>query len=110
MKKPIVSLALVLGCLLGIHLMRSKGADNQTFQNFEYVTIRWGGRENTHVIRANGRVEFLATVLGKVPRPDRSDDRAFYMNLAMNAVAREGYEFAGMTQDEIVMRRALSHQ
>ena len=79
MKKPIVSLALVLGCLLGIHLMRSKGADNQTFQNFEYVTIRWGGRENTHVIRANGRVEFLATVLGKVPRPDRSDDRAFYM-------------------------------
>jgi hypothetical protein len=35
-------------------------------------------------------------------------DRAFYMNIAMNAVAKEGYEFAGMTSDEIVMRRAIA--
>ena len=29
------------------------------------------------------------------------------MNIAMNAVAKEGFEFAGMTNDEIVMRRAV---
>jgi hypothetical protein len=109
MKKLVIALGIVMVCLLSIHLIAVRGADNQVFQTYEYVTIRWAGRENTHVIRANGKVEFLTAVLGKTQRPDRTDDRAFYMNLAMNAVAREGYEFAGMTHDEIVMRRALGH-
>ena len=42
------------------------------------------------------------------PRPERADDRAFYMNLAMNGLTKEGYEFAGMSSDEIVMRKAIS--
>ena len=46
-------------------------------------------------------------LLTKLQRPDRVDDRAFYMNAAMNAVAKEGYEFAGMTSDEIVMKRPV---
>jgi hypothetical protein len=29
------------------------------------------------------------------------------MNLAMNAVAKEEFEFVGMTPDEIVMRREI---
>jgi hypothetical protein len=43
-----------------------------------------------------------------MPKPDRTDDRAFYMNLAMNGLTKEGYEFAGMSSDEIVMRRAIN--
>jgi len=27
----------------------------------------------------------------------------------MNAMAKEGYEFAGMTTDEIVMKRTVGH-
>ena len=50
----------------------------------------------------------LGPVLTKAQRPDRVDDRAFYMNIAMNAVAKEGFEFAGMTSDEIVMKRPVS--
>jgi hypothetical protein len=49
----------------------------------------------------------LGALLTKLQRPDRVDDRAFYMNAAMNAVAGEGFEFAGMTTDEIVMKRAV---
>jgi len=30
------------------------------------------------------------------------------MNVAMNAVATEGYDFAGMTQEEIVMKRPVA--
>ena len=30
------------------------------------------------------------------------------MNLVMNGLTKEGYEFAGMSSDEIVMRRSLS--
>ncbi len=73
----------------------------------EYATIRWAGRENTHVVRPGGQVEFIGTELRKLARPDRCDERAFYLNAAMNGLVKEGWEFAGMTSDEIVMRRPL---
>jgi hypothetical protein len=44
----------------------------------------------------------------KVTRQERADERTFYMNVAMNAVAKEGYELAGITSDEIVMKRPIS--
>ncbi len=72
----------------------------------EYATIRWSGRENTHVIRPGGHVEFIGAELRKLSRPDRCDERAFYMNAAMNGLVKEGWEFAGMSPDEIVMRRS----
>ena len=49
----------------------------------EYVTIRWAGKENTHIVRPGGEVEFIGHELRKVQRPDRVDERAFFMNLAM---------------------------
>ena len=75
----------------------------------EYLTIRWSGRENTHVVRPGGHVEFIGAELRKLTRPDRCDERAFYMNAAMNGVVKEGWEFAGMSSDEIVMRRSPAH-
>jgi hypothetical protein len=74
----------------------------------EYATIRWAGRENTHVIRPGGAVEFIGPEIRKLSRPDRCDERAFYMNVAMNGLVKEGWEFAGMSSDEIVMRRPLA--
>ena len=105
--KKLLLLATVTGvCLGGVILFpRGSAAELPSFQTQEYVTIRWGGRDNTHLIRPNGQVEVLGPLLNKASRPDRTDDRSFYMNIAMNAVAKEGYEFAGMTNDEIVMRR-----
>ena len=47
-------------------------------------------------------------LLTKFQRPDRVDDLAFYMSIAMNAMAKEGYDFAGMTNDEIVMKRPVA--
>jgi hypothetical protein len=105
MKKTVVSLTLVAAMLLGLYITMTKAADPGTFQTYEYATIRWGGRENTHLIRPNGRVEVLGPLLSKIQRPDRADDRSFYLTIALNAVAKEGYEFVGMTGDEIVVRR-----
>ena len=79
-------------------------------QTFEYATIRWSGRENTHIIRPSAKVEFIGGELAKINKPARVDDRAFYMNIAMNGLAKEGYEFAGMSSDDIVMKRAVLHQ
>ena len=98
-----------LGVLwVGLYRFTAKAADASGFQNYEYATIRWGGRENTHLIRPSGKVEMLGPLLNKVQRPDRTDDLTFYLSIAMNAVAKEGFEFAGMTSDEIVMKRQLA--
>jgi hypothetical protein len=91
----------VLTCLLTSH-----AADNASPGGFEYATIRWGGRDNTHVIRPGGEVEFVGNQLKNFKKPDRTDDRSFYMNVVMNGMAREGWEFTAMTPDDIVMRRA----
>jgi hypothetical protein len=71
----------------------------------EYITIRWSGSENTHIIRPGGKVEFIGTELRKFKKPGNCDERAFYMNIAMNGLVKEGWEFSGMTSDELVMRR-----
>jgi hypothetical protein len=88
--------------------VRFHGAENNPAPGCEYVRIRWDGRDNTHLIRRGGQVEFVGVELRKVPRPDRTDDRAFYLNVVMNGLAKEGYEFAGMAPDETIMKRTVA--
>ncbi len=73
----------------------------------EYLTIRWDGRENTHVIRPGGQVEFIGAQLSRLVRPARCNERSFYLNAAMNGLVKEGWEVSAMTPDDIVMRRPL---
>ena len=104
--KPILLLATTT--LAAFCIFRIFAAETAAPSRYEYATIRWGGKENTHVIRPGGQVEFIGVELRKAPRVDRADDRALYMNLAMNGLTKEGYEFAGMTSDEIVMKRNVA--
>jgi hypothetical protein len=85
-----------------------QAADTAPLARWEYVTIRWAGKENTHIVRPGGQVEFVGAELRKAAKPDRADERSFYMNLVLNGLSKEGYEVAGMTTDEIVMRRNLA--
>jgi hypothetical protein len=98
----------ILATVFAVSIWRLRAADgpNEQSRRFEYATIRWAGRDNTHIIRPNGEVEFPSQ-LGKIQKPNRTDDRAFYMNLVMNGLTKEGYEFAGMSSDEIVMKRTV---
>src|SRR5262245_15810335 len=106
--KPPRSLLALTALLLGtVFILRLFAAEPKNGPGYEYATIRWAGKENTHIVRPGGQVEFIGSELRKMPKPDRTDDRAFYMNLAMNGLTKEGYEFAGMSSDEIVMRRSL---
>ena len=52
-------------------------------------------------------MEFLGSQFNKIKRPDRADDRSFYMNIALNALAKEGYELAAITSDDYVMKRRV---
>jgi hypothetical protein len=98
-------LLLLLGLTVPLFFFRSSAQERPASHVYEYVTIRWAGKENTHLIRAGGKVEFIGTELRKLARPDRADERSFYMNAAMNGLSKDGWEFAGMTSDEIVMKR-----
>jgi hypothetical protein len=95
----------ILLCWLCFALHPVAGAD--TPGAYEYATLRWGGRENTHVIYPSGNVEVLANQFKGIKKPDRADERAFFMNLAMNALARQGYELVAMTPDDYVFKRAV---
>jgi len=98
-------LALGLAVLASSSAFWLIAAETGVSPRYEYVTIRWAGKDNTHIVRPGGTVEFAGPELRKAQKPDRADDRAFYMNLVMNGLAKEGYEFAGMSSDEIVMKR-----
>src|SRR5688572_9411665 len=105
MKKPNLILLAVVLSIATLYFLKSWAAEPSTFQVAEFATIRWGGRDNTSLIRPNGKVEKLKQLFEQYRRPDGVDERAYYMAVAMNTVAREGYEFAGMTDDQVVMRR-----
>ena len=105
MKQSKLLIVLVVASVLVLCVFQMIAADSAAPTRYEYVTIRWAGKENTHIIRPGGQVEFAGAELRKAQKPDRADDRSFYMNLVMNGLTKEGYEFAGMTNDEIVMKR-----
>jgi hypothetical protein len=100
--------AIVLGAVLVV-AVRSLAAPQGSLQTSEYATIEWGGRENTHVIRPSGDRENLAALFpNRAKTQERIDERAVVFNAAMNAPAKEGYEFAGMGGDQVIMKRAVS--
>jgi len=109
MKKTVIALVLfsALTALAAVLIKSALAADAPGLQSVEFATIRWAGRENTHLIRPNGQVEFLGSILMPAKRPDRVDERAFYMTIAINAAAREGFEVAAMTDSEVVLRRSV---
>src|SRR5262249_9919 len=104
MSRPLLFASLLLAVVLAFRLY---SAESKPSPAYEYATIRWAGKENTQIIRPRGQVEFIGPELRKMPKPERADERSFYMNLAMNGLTKEGYEFAGMTSDEVVMRRSV---
>jgi len=101
----IVAVSQVLAA--GVGFQRLSASESNNAQRFEYATVRWAGRDNTHVIRPGGKVEMVGPQLAVVKKPDRADERAFYQNVVMNALAKEGYEFAGISNDDIIMKRAV---
>jgi len=104
MKKILIPLASAILLFGALHLIQADEPSAPV--RFEYCTIRWGGRDNTCIIRPNGKPDFIGSKLFRISRPDRVDERAFYLSLTMNALGKEGYEFAGaINNDEIVMKR-----
>ncbi len=100
-------LSLIAGTLLALVCLHAATDSAGQPARFEYASVRWAGRDNTHIIRPNGEAEFVGLELRKVRKPDRVDDRAFYLNVVMNALGKEGFELVAMSNDDVVMKRQV---
>jgi hypothetical protein len=56
MKKTYTIVAFAVLALAGVFAFRLFGAEARTPGAYEYVTIRWAGKDNTHVIRPGVRL------------------------------------------------------
>src|SRR5829696_692521 len=104
MKTRITTGIAVLAVVAVVTCARLLAAEPAAGARYEYVTIRWGGRENTHIVRAGGQVECIGSELRKAQKPNGADDRSFYMNLALNGLSKEGFELVAMTSDDMVLK------
>jgi hypothetical protein len=96
---------LILSAILWLAIV-ADAADTNTF---EYATIRWDG-DNTYVLLPSGKADYVGTQLKTLKKPDRVDERLFYLHVTMNSLGSQGYEFAGITGDgnSIVMKRKIN--
>lgn len=106
MRKPVLVMAMLGAVCVGGLSSITAAAQDMT-SRVEYIDIRWDGTDRMCIVFPDGRVEFVGKELEKVPRPDDANKRAFYMTLAMNRMAAQGYEVVGMISDEIVMKRRM---
>jgi hypothetical protein len=106
MKTKITIALALIAAFAAVTCARLLAADTANVAKYEYVTIRWGGRDNTQIVRPGGQVEFIGSELKKAPKPKDADDRAFYMNLALNGLSKEGFELVAISSDDMVLRRA----
>lgn len=107
--KPILLLACAVA--LCVYLFTpTPAASEPDLSSLEYATIRWGGRENTTLIRPNGEVEMIGALFPDVRKMRdsgvRVDERALCMTIAINAIAKEGYEVVSATENWVVLKRA----
>lgn len=108
MKKLVPVLLATVLSLATSFLAQSRATEEQSIQTVEFATIRWDGRENSFVVRPNAKVEKLRPLFERFPRPDGIDERIYYMTVAINAVAKEGFEFAGTLNEHVIMKRPVT--
>jgi hypothetical protein len=108
MKRLLIVLLAVVFSVGGFLFLRAHAAEGDGVQSIEFATIRWDGRDKSYVIRPSAKVESLKQLFDRHARPENVDERAFYLTIAMNAMAQEGFEFAGTLNNEhVIMKRQV---
>ena len=76
-----------------VMFLQSKGhsAETPSAPSYEYATVRFMGGGKTSFVWPDGKVEKLSD-LSQLKRPDTADERMFYLTVAINILAKRGFE------------------
>lgn len=109
-KYPAFLFLALIGLLAFFALHGTRAANEPAPASMEYASVLWsGGRENMRVVLPDGKVDLFGARLARTSVPEGTEPRLYFLNYVMNTLAKEGCEFAGVTDDEIVMKRAGRH-
>jgi len=109
MKKYLAVLSLAILCVLGVVALAPTRAavEPAPAASFQYAAILGANNpREPYVIRPDGKMYPYGGILARENAPEGTDERSYFMNLVMNLLGKEGYDFAGVTPYGIVMKRA----
>ena len=88
----------------------ARSAEDTSTVHYEYASVRYQGGQKTSIVWPDGRVEKISN-LNNAKRPDTADERMFYLTIAVNLLAKQGFEFVNVPMlgnpDDIFARRAI---
>lgn len=105
MNKHTIVICSVIACALIALTPQPQAQDSTALQTYEYATISYHGRERTQAILPDGKLENFASLLMNAARPSGMEERTFFLNIAINAMAKQGYEVVTMSSDEVLLKR-----
>lgn len=112
--KKITLLFIIAGLVFGIGAtMLAQAQDKPTsIQHYEYVGVRYLSGDRVMIVFPDGTPKLLSE-LTKYKRPNWADDRIFNLSIAMNYLAKQGYEpirspTGNPDKDDVWMRRDVS--
>jgi hypothetical protein len=101
---------LSLACAAGFLLTLPPGAaaqDKAATPRYEYAMIKWDGPDKIQFILPD-KFEFVRMAEGGQPKPAHAQDEEYYLTLAANKLAREGWEAVNLNSRRILMRRPVA--
>lgn len=83
----------------------AKPAESPNLVQWEYGCFRFAGDQTT-IIWPDGSTQRVIPFGGR-RRPDKADERMWYITAAINIMAAKGFEIVWLDEDDVIMRRRV---
>lgn len=103
MKTKIAVLFLLIGLTLLAPLQLLQAQETESPKQYEYATARFMGY-NTSIVWEDGTVEKIVKTSG-FKYPSNADFRMYMLTVAMNMMAKKGYQLIVLDGSDVIMRR-----
>jgi hypothetical protein len=114
MKKTFLMFSVIIGIVFGMGAITLAKAQDKlsATQRYEYVGVRYLSGDRVMIVFPDGTPKLLSDLM-KYKRPNWADDRIFNLSLAVNYLAKQGYEpivspTGNPDKDDVWMRRAVN--
>jgi hypothetical protein len=106
MKKKLMMFFSLVVLTLANTTQLSNAQEKPAAQKFEYAMIKWDGPDKVQYILPD-KVEFVR-LAEKHPLPKNAQDEEFYLTMAANELAKQGWEAVNLNSRRILFRRSVA--